>query len=405
MDKKIVTATMAIVLVMVLPCIAVAQIENATWNIETVEHESHTSYFHSSGIALDSNNSPHICYNNQRNLMYAYQVNSTWNRQIVNTNVLYQATIGIVMDSSDKPYICFFTYNSSTSTYQIMYGNYNGTEWNIQIVDQTGSGSSSSLALDQNNNPHISYNIRIVNDTGIFSSVKYASWNGTAWNIQLVTPQGFQSSLALDSAENPHICYNGEEGLKYAVWNGTEWNTQIVNDVGCSYPSLGLDAAGHPHISYNFAYPTEPGHNIIPDLRYAYWNGASWSIQTLVKAFSSYFTHSSLSLDAQGVPHIAYIDSTNRLRYTSLNNTYWTFQTVDAFADPQDSPSLTIDTQDNPHVSYENKYAYYGTPQPTPTPTTTEKSSSIPVEIFYAIIIVAATIVVIILLLLRKKHH
>ncbi|MCW4024872.1 MAG: hypothetical protein NWF01_07550 [Candidatus Bathyarchaeota archaeon] len=402
MGEKIVTATMALVLVMLLPCIAVAQIENSTWNIETVEHESHISYFYSSCIALDSNNSPHICYNNQRKLMYAYQVDSTWNRQIVDTNVLYQATIGIVMDSSDKPHICFFTYNSST--YQIMYGNYNGTEWNIQTVDQTEYGAFSSLVLDTNNNPHISYNFEFVNDTGIFSSVKYASWNGTTWNIQIVAPHGFQSALALDSAENPHICYNGEGELKYAVWTGSAWNIQTIDNEGGSSPSLVLDGAWHPHVSYSFAYPTESGHNIIPDLKYAYWNGASWSIQTLVKAFTSYSTHSSIALDAQGVPHIAYIDSTNRLRYTILNNTYWTFQTVDAFVDPQVSPSLTIDTQGNPHLSYENKYAYYGTPQPTPTPTTTEKGSPIPVEIFYAIIIVAA-ISVITLLLLRKRHQ
>jgi hypothetical protein len=72
-------------------------------------------------------------------------------------------------------------------------------------------GWDTSLALDSNNHPHISYS------DGTDSFVKYARWNGLSWQIEIVgrfSPSG--SPLALDSNDRPHMSYHHNNDLKYA---------------------------------------------------------------------------------------------------------------------------------------------------------------------------------------------
>jgi hypothetical protein len=141
------------------------------------------------------------------------------------------------------------------------------TTWAIQAVDTVGSvGEWSSLALDSNNYPHISYL------DFAWHRLKYAKWTGTDWYTDTIdayaTIDGY-SSLALDSNEYPHISYydasNGD--LKYATWTGSQWSTEAVDsveDVG-EWCSLALDSNDHPHISY---YDVTNGHFKYAEARY-----------------------------------------------------------------------------------------------------------------------------------------
>ena len=77
--------------------------------------------------------------------------------------------------------------------------------WDIQTVDSEGDvGVYTSIALDSNNYPHISYS----DNTN--SNLKYAKWNGTSWNVQTVDSAGnvgWHTSIALDNNNYPHISY------------------------------------------------------------------------------------------------------------------------------------------------------------------------------------------------------
>jgi hypothetical protein len=150
----------------------------------------------------------------------------------------------------------------------------NGIEWSIQDVDLTGAtidaSLSTSIALDSNLTPHIAY---VDKENGNWV-LKYASWAGSAWNIQTVDQTGKLDiivTLALDSVNNPHIAYSDSSKipqtnqydsdqayLKYATWENSSWNIQTLETNGIPQSAaIALDSHGNPHVAYYFMYLKE----------------------------------------------------------------------------------------------------------------------------------------------------
>jgi PKD repeat protein len=185
----------------------------------------------------------------------------------------------------------------------LKYARFDGAAWQIETIDTYGEVWDTSIALDADNRPHISYL-----DSG-YAALRYAYYDGAAWQIETVDSDGntgYCASLALDTAGRPHISYNdfGNGDLKYAHFDGAAWQIETVDSVGDVGwdSSLALDAAGRPHISYR--------DNSSTALKYARYDGATWQIETVDNDGNvGYYT--SLALDATGRPHISYYDHTN----------------------------------------------------------------------------------------------
>jgi hypothetical protein len=247
----------------------------------------------------------------------------------------------LALDNQGNPHISY----QDRTNYDLKYAVKSGGSWSVETVDAPGDvGSYTSLALDSQDAAHICYYDYSNGD------LKYAVNSGGSWSIETVdTPGylGYYTSLALDNQDNPHISYyDGTNGdLKYAVNSGGGWSVETVDtpgDVGL-HTSLALDSQGDPHISYSY---TDGYGNY--DLKYAVKSGGSWSVEIIASG-----RHTSLALDSQDNPHIGYYEYSNtRLRYAVKSGGSWSMETVDASGDVGMNPSLALDSQDNPCISY-----------------------------------------------------
>ncbi len=222
--------------------------------------------------------------------------------------------------------------------------------WQLEVVDGTAPvGHYSSVTLDANERPHISYY-----DAGN-GDLRYARRTFPGWQSEMVDSSGVvgeYTSLALDESGNPHISYHDDTNgnLKYACRDASGWSVQAVDsagDVG-EWTSLALDGGGYPHIAY---YSTTAG-----NLKYAHSNGSEWSIET-VDGLADVGRSASLALDDSGYPHIGYYDATfERLKYAYKDASGWRIEVVDSSAAGQSGAgercSLALDAQGCPHIGY-----------------------------------------------------
>jgi hypothetical protein len=224
-----------------------------------------------------------------------------------------------------------------------------GGQWQIETVDTAPVGAvglSPSLALDNNGHPRISYYDQINR------SLKYASSNGSAWVLETVdiipggSAVGQFSSLALDSSDSPRISYNGANYIKYASFNGTGWDIEDVyfSNTKGHHSSLALDNNNNPHISYY--------ESLGDDLRYSHYNGTSWSHQ-LLDDVGNVGEYNSLALDSTGSPRISYYDASNKdLKYASWNGATWDISTLASTNDVGKYSSLALNSSDYYRISY-----------------------------------------------------
>jgi hypothetical protein len=114
----------------------------------------------------------------------------------------------------------------------------------------------------------------------------------------------------------------------FPIHAASPWWIQLVDstdNVGY-YSSIALDSNGNPHIAYSDTSNW--------NLKYASWSGSEWAIQ-LVDSLERVTTFTSmapsLAIDSNGNPHISYIDDENaNLKYASWTGSAWSIQTVDS---------------------------------------------------------------------------
>ena len=84
-----------------------------------------------------------------------------------------------------------------------------------------------------------------LNDGGL----KYARWDGTAWDIQIIDSRGGDDlCLAFDAFDNPAIAYTNE-GVRLARWTGAGWDVKTVA-FDATVESLAFGPDGNLGIAY-----------------------------------------------------------------------------------------------------------------------------------------------------------
>ena len=245
---------------------------------------------------------PQIAYHHAHDkLVYAHFYNGSWHIQTVDSggDVGEQATLSI--DSADRPRIA---YTDETANL-VKYARRTGATWQISTVAAMPAATqqiSLDMVLDRADRPHICYYDKLAN------ALKHAYFNGVSWQFttvaaNLISYNGQSCSIVVDSNNLPRISFR-DIGLFYARQDGAQWRISEVDNgfFAGQESALALDAHNRPRIAYgDWDYPNN-------DLRYAYFDGYDWQIETVhsTTLAGAQAQGISLALDDAGSPHISY---------------------------------------------------------------------------------------------------
>jgi len=255
----------------------------------------------------------------------------------------------IALDENNRPHISYYDYTAGDLKYCTLINE----TWQIETIDAEGDvGKYTSLALDEHGKPHISYYDASNDD------LKYAVLTDNIWTTETIDQLGnvgLYTSIDIDSNNQPHIsyCHYDLRAVKYAHFNGYYWKKSIVDNSGilcgdnylCDYTSLALDSKDTPHISY-CDYEQF-------NLKYAHLAGPVWQ-KEIVDDTGNVGIYSSLAIDANDQGHISYAEFTPHfnLKYAHNTDEGWNVEIVDEEGDVRKWTSLILDNNQQPHISY-----------------------------------------------------
>ena len=340
---------------MLLPSTSIAQI----WHSESLDSGSGHDVGQFSALAIDHDGDLHAAYwdatgNAPRGqLIYAFRAHGDkrWSRMAVDQDGTY---VSMAVDNRDHPH---FAYVSRRET-GLHYAYWDGTKWHKQIIDPGHINYFTSIQLDSDGHPRISYYLYHL-PTGEYSlHLKYAYFDGKSWYIQTVDPRmhtGKMNSLAVDRQGNPHIAYSylGTTGdMLYAHWQGSNWQFSAADLAKTENTHLGygnniaLDSKGYPHIVYF--------DNVKNNVKYASWDGNRWITEVVDHVVSlEELDRIAIKMDAQDRPHLAYYDAgSGLLKYAVQGMHSWQIEVVDHQGNVGLRPSLALDDHDEPYVCY-----------------------------------------------------
>ncbi|MCD4736113.1 MAG: hypothetical protein K8R53_08730 [Bacteroidales bacterium] len=317
------------------------------WVIEVVDSSSQVGGYAS--LALDSNNNPHISYQDRDNyeLKYARYDGSSWHIEVAGSQGGYIATgTSIALDSNNRPHIAYFDRYFD----RLYYAHFNGTAWQYATVGTLSNAWDSllhpSIALDSNDHPHIVCCYYWYN---VLHNLKHYFFDGSVWNNQtILNGTGFFPSIAIDNNDHIHISYRGtggsnNAGLGYGYYNGSIWQTSNISagaELAAS-TAITVDGDNNPHIGY---FDTNTGGG----LKHAKYNGSIWQFESVS---SNSGAGTSIVVDSVNDIHISSIGS-NELRYSSDTGGTWATQTLDYSSGSGRYTTIAVDSVDRPHISH-----------------------------------------------------
>ncbi|MDW5562576.1 MAG: putative Ig domain-containing protein [Methanomassiliicoccus sp.] len=198
----------------------------------------------------------------------------------------------------------------------------------VESTSYNYTGLYSSLALDQQGQPHIAY---YTGTTGLH----YASMSGGVWSYVTIdsasATAGKYPSLCIGSDNVPKVAYITDNTIRYAYLDGSTWITSNITTVGTADRcAMVLDHNNNPYVAYKDV--STSGRCV----KCAHWTGSTWSLELIQDGVANVCAGLSIALDSNGNPHIAYsgpfVTGYKALvYYASKSYGVWTYQSTGVY--------------------------------------------------------------------------
>ena len=284
--------------------------EGSGWNTAEVD-SCPGSYCWDAHMVVDDNDELHVAYSSQgEKLVYQHFDGQDWNGGVVTSSARF-APVGIAVDSNNLPHISY----SQTGQWcgnGLRLASFDGSAWTTQSVDAgTNKGCDSSIVIDDNDHVYIAYQDRD-NSKLKFATNKSGSWlsySPDASSFGNNMYPGYSTSLAMDEQGQFHIAHydSDNEDLRYStgVPNG-QWANSIVDASGNTgkNPSIAVDAAGDLHIVYSSWSGFDLKYATLKPSSSSSWQKSSIQTQDMVGDSNAIYIDN-------GMIHVAYSDDSN----------------------------------------------------------------------------------------------
>ena len=244
---------------------AYAVLRGGEWEVGAAFDEGHDGW--DNRLTIDSNGKPHMSAVDPEEFdgdgVEYYHLNAAgeWVVENVGSGPLtYKYATSVAVDGEGNPHITYFDQNDN----DLALASKGESGWEIAKVDTEGdTGLFASLLIDDTGRFHISYFQKSSETAGVFKYATRAA-DESEWDITEIDSLdrlsfGFVgarniTSVAVDSTGSPWVAYSDEKTLKLALWNGAEWEKETVVDAGLQtlgqLVSLKIDSDDHPNIAY-----------------------------------------------------------------------------------------------------------------------------------------------------------
>ena len=296
--------------------------DGTSWNSATIMNCGHT-YCWDVDMVIDDNDEIHAAYTtyntNYETLVYLHYDGTSWSDTEVSVSANF-GPVGIAVDSNNHPHISHAVSGQHCGD-GLRLASYTGSTWTYRSVDMgSNRGCDSDIVIDGNDNIYISYQVRDQSKLKVATN-KSGSWDAytadSGASLSSLYP-GYMTSMVMDGQGQLHIAHfdDKDDNLRYStgITNGP-WTTTIVEHSGHTgrEPSIAVDFADNPHIVYHS------------------WNGFVLKYATLNSATSSWTTSTisnadvgngdSLFIDQNGVMHVSFFDADSEVMKYATKST------------------------------------------------------------------------------------
>ena len=224
-----------------------------SWAIITVDSTGNVGSY--SAIGVDSSSYVHIAYYNEsgsggyKNLKYTSNIGGTWNWNVLDATTSDMGRYAsLVMDSNDKVHISYCCYSCQKLSYATNANGVNDFDFDRDYPDYGQVGWFTSIALDFNNKPYISYYDILNNDLMMVEKT------GTYWSsvLTVIGDGSVGTYSSIDVKTNGKICIS--------YYNSTTSDLCYVMQSSVPLaPTLLSATSGDQHNVLSWTTPTDNG--------------------------------------------------------------------------------------------------------------------------------------------------